>query len=100
MHQLFVKRIPQFQRRYAAGENVLEDMHHMLTHWLLLHIQSDDRDYVPYVKDYLRERKKRREQAKAPATQETAPAAEEEDKEQQGKRSLWGKLSDFMAGDF
>ena len=55
VHQLFTARIPQFQQRYEAGEDVLEELHSMLVNWLLNHIQNEDRDYAESVRAYLLE---------------------------------------------
>lgn len=53
VHQLFTARIPQFQQRYRAGEDVLRELHDMLAHWLFHHIQNEDRDYADDIKAYL-----------------------------------------------
>ena len=103
VHELFVARVQQFQQRYAAGEDILRELHNMLARWLVNHIQNEDRNYATTVKAYLRrEKRKRRKareqhtgQAPQPADASTHKAAGQAD-----KRSLWGRLSDFMSGEF
>lgn len=53
VHQLFTKRIPEFQARYAAGEDILEELHTMLVRWLANHIQNEDQGYVEAIQTYM-----------------------------------------------
>ena len=100
VHQLFIRRIPEFQRRYAAGENVLHEVHEMLARWLVHHIQNDDRGYAPTVKAYLM-----REAQQNPShysntsplpLQEIEPPAKENPR---SWRKLWSRLSSFLSED-
>lgn len=50
VHELFVRRIEDFQKRYAQGENVREEVYHLLSSWLVNHIKHDDADYVGSIK--------------------------------------------------
>ncbi len=45
VHELFTRRVADYQQRFKLGEDVAEDLLHTLTAWLINHIQSDDKDY-------------------------------------------------------
>ncbi len=49
VHEIFVKRVAEFQTRAANGENVANDILSMLQTWLLNHIKGDDADYAECV---------------------------------------------------
>lgn len=49
VHQLFVKRVGDFQQRFKIGEDITEELLRVLKSWLLNHIRSDDNDYVEIV---------------------------------------------------
>ncbi len=49
VHEIFVKRVAEFQTRAANGENVANDILNMLQTWLLNHIKGDDADYAECV---------------------------------------------------
>ena len=49
-HELFIKRVAEFTMRAVKGEEITEELHSMLSEWLLKHIANDDRDYVEVVK--------------------------------------------------
>lgn len=49
VHEIFTKRVSEFQRRAAAGENVAHELLIMLKIWLVNHIKGDDADYVEAV---------------------------------------------------
>ncbi|MBI4807487.1 MAG: bacteriohemerythrin [Nitrosomonadales bacterium] len=53
VHEIFTKRIAEFQRRAAGGENVAPELLSMLKIWLVNHIKGDDADYAPSVKKAL-----------------------------------------------
>jgi hemerythrin len=53
VHEIFTKRIAEFQKRAAAGENVAPELLSMLRIWLVNHIKGDDADYAPSVKKTL-----------------------------------------------
>ncbi|MCY1304979.1 Bacteriohemerythrin [compost metagenome] len=50
VHELFVKRVAQYRQRFAAGEDVAEELEGMLGRWLFNHIRNDDSNYVESVK--------------------------------------------------
>ena len=114
VHQLFTKRIPEFQKRYAAGEDVLVELHNMLVRWLANHIQNEDRDYAPAIRNYLKERQNavKAEAASAagaaailsgkgaPAPAAASPAAasgQESATQTFRKRGLWARIKSFFA---
>lgn len=49
VHEIFTKRVAEFQKRAAAGENVAPELLSMLKIWLVNHIKGDDADYVECV---------------------------------------------------
>lgn len=109
VHQLFIRRIAQFQQRYAAGEDVLRELHNMLARWLVRHIQHDDRDYAPIVKAYLRREAKRnpsryRKTEPLPLHEPPPKPPARGANQASGRRrrtqsnTLWGRLSSFMGG--
>jgi hemerythrin len=53
VHEIFAKRVAEFQKRAAAGENVAPEVLAMLKIWLVNHIKGDDADYAPSVKKML-----------------------------------------------
>ncbi|MDR1969505.1 MAG: bacteriohemerythrin [Burkholderiaceae bacterium] len=54
VHELFTRRVADFQRRFEAGENVTADLHGMLSRWLFNHIRNEDHGYIDAVKIYQR----------------------------------------------
>jgi hemerythrin len=50
VHQLFVKRVGDFQQRFKIGEDIVDELLVTLKSWLINHIRSDDNDYVAIVK--------------------------------------------------
>lgn len=46
VHDIFTRRVAEFQKRAAAGENVAPELLSMLKIWLVNHIKGDDADYV------------------------------------------------------
>ena len=63
VHELFVRRVSEFQTRSKMGEDISEDLHNLLARWLFNHINNDDAAYVQSVKKYMQsvnsEKKKR-----------------------------------------
>ncbi len=55
VHELFIRRVSDYQTRFKQGEDVSEELHQLMFHWLFSHIQGDDGDYVDSVKDNLAE---------------------------------------------
>jgi hemerythrin len=53
VHEIFTKRVAEFQRRASAGENVAPELLSMLKIWLVNHIKGDDADYAESVKEML-----------------------------------------------
>src|SRR5450830_1453565 len=50
VHDIFIKRVTRYQEMHNAGEDVAEDLHSMLSIWLINHIKKDDMAYVKEVK--------------------------------------------------
>lgn len=50
VHQLFARRVGEFQQRYELGEDVAEPLLTLLRTWLINHIRRDDADYSELVK--------------------------------------------------
>jgi len=50
VHELFIRRVSGFTVRAAKGEDITEELHTMLSTWLLNHIAHEDRDYAASVK--------------------------------------------------
>jgi len=50
VHTLFVRRADEYVGRHRAGENITDELHALLSNWLLNHIRRDDADYVSAVK--------------------------------------------------
>ena len=57
VHELFIKRVTEFTMRAAKGEEIADELHSMLTKWLLNHIANEDRDYAVVVKEMVGEPK-------------------------------------------
>ena len=45
VHQLFVKRVADYQQRFKLGEAIEEELINTLRAWLINHIKNDDQDY-------------------------------------------------------
>ncbi|MDD2685585.1 MAG: bacteriohemerythrin [Gallionella sp.] len=56
VHELFAKRVADFQTRYNNGEDVTKGLNSLLVTWLFNHIKRDDADYVETVKEHLQRR--------------------------------------------
>lgn len=50
VHELFVRRVNEYQERFRLGDDVAAEIHKMLSTWLVSHIKRDDADYVDAVK--------------------------------------------------
>jgi hemerythrin len=50
VHQLFVKRVADYQQRFKLGEEIEEELMHTLRAWLINHIKNDDQDYADDVR--------------------------------------------------
>ncbi len=53
VHDIFVKRVGEYQERSRLGEDVSEELHRLMFNWLFNHIKSDDADYVAAVQGNL-----------------------------------------------
>jgi len=53
VHELFTKRVAEFQARFKAGENVTDELHNLLVSWLGNHIRNDDASYALSIKRML-----------------------------------------------
>lgn len=65
VHQLFIRRLAEYQERLNLGDNVGEELHQLLSRWLINHIKHDDADYVSAVKatmiEVIEEKEKKKE---------------------------------------
>lgn len=50
VHRLFAKRVAAFQSRAKSGEDITEELLHVLKAWLVNHIKCDDKDYAKAVR--------------------------------------------------
>lgn len=50
VHDLFIKRIEDYRDRFEQGHSIENELHEVLSKWLINHIQHDDADYVGAVK--------------------------------------------------
>jgi len=50
VHDLFAKRVSEYQQRFNDGEDVSKALNSLLVTWLFNHIKRDDADYVESVK--------------------------------------------------
>ena len=46
VHEIFIKRLNDYQERFKLGEDISEELHLMMFNWLFGHIKHDDMDYV------------------------------------------------------
>ena len=51
VHELFTRKVSEYQQRLDLGDDVGEELHGLLTRWLVNHIKRDDADYVSAVKN-------------------------------------------------
>lgn len=77
VHELFTRKVVEYQERLALGDDIAEELHGMLARWLINHIKRDDADYVSAVKANM-----------APAAPVVIP---EEKKQTSWFRKLFGK---------
>jgi hemerythrin len=50
VHELFIRRVSEFQDRFKQGEDISEELHYLLSRWLFNHIKNDDAAYAKAVK--------------------------------------------------
>ena len=55
VHELFVKRVGDFQQRFKMGEDIAEELLAVLKSWLINHIKSDDNDYAETVRHNMKD---------------------------------------------
>jgi len=53
VHQLFTKKMADFQQRFELGEDVSRPLLTLLHTWLVNHIKRDDADYAESVKIFM-----------------------------------------------
>ena len=92
VHQLFTRRIPEFQARYAAGEDILEELHTMLVRWLANHIQSEDRGYVAAVQTFMDRQAEAASSKTRPKTVPVRKPVVQTVPEPPPRRSLWQRI--------
>ena len=46
VHELFTRKVAEYQQRMELGDDVAEELHGMLARWLVNHIKRADADYV------------------------------------------------------
>ncbi len=65
VHELFTRKVAEYQQRVDLGEDVGGELHGMLARWLVNHIKRDDADYVAAVKanmvDIIKEKEEKQE---------------------------------------
>lgn len=49
LHELFVKRVSEYQERFRQGEDITAELHRLMFNWLYGHIKNEDMDYVPSI---------------------------------------------------
>lgn len=50
VHEMFTRRVSDFQQRFKIGEDVTDELLSVLKSWLVNHILSDDNDYSETVR--------------------------------------------------
>ena len=50
VHELFARKVSEYQERMDLGDDVAEELHATLARWLVNHIKRDDTDYVESVR--------------------------------------------------
>jgi hemerythrin len=54
VHELLTRRVAELQKRFNAGEDVVNELYGLLSRWLFNHIRSEDHGFVEAVKAYQR----------------------------------------------
>jgi hemerythrin len=60
VHQLFIRRVGDYQQRFKLGEEIAEELLHTLRAWLINHIKNDDQDYAGDVRKKLSDKDDRK----------------------------------------
>ncbi|CDF83226.1 Bacteriohemerythrin [Pseudomonas knackmussii B13] len=50
VHELFIKRVSEYRLRFAAGEDIADELKQLLGRWLFNHIRNDDANYADSVR--------------------------------------------------
>lgn len=50
VHEQFTRRIRGYAERFESGDDITDELHSLLSRWILNHIKHDDADYVDVVK--------------------------------------------------
>lgn len=53
VHEIFVRRVSEFRARFEAGEDVTQELHTMLSRWLVNHIRYEDGAFAPTVRAHM-----------------------------------------------
>ncbi|MCP3667982.1 MAG: bacteriohemerythrin [Gammaproteobacteria bacterium] len=59
IHVLFVKKVSMIIERFKNGEDVVDDLLHLLQKWLINHIKNEDGDYIDTVQHHMAKSKKK-----------------------------------------
>lgn len=54
VHELFIRRVSDFQKRLENNEDISEELNSLLVVWLASHIKGDDSDYAECVRTHLK----------------------------------------------
>lgn len=52
VHEIFTRKVGEMAARFEGGEDVVEELHGMLSRWLFNHIRNEDHGYIEAVKAY------------------------------------------------
>jgi hemerythrin len=58
IHELLVQRAGEYKERWAAGEDIADELYDVLSRWLFNHIRNDDCAFAPAVKARMKELEK------------------------------------------
>ena len=53
IHSLFTKKVGAITERFKEGDDVVEDLLHLLKKWLINHIKNEDGDYIKIVQRHM-----------------------------------------------
>ena len=54
VHDLFTRRVEEYVGRFELGDDIADELHNLLSRWIVNHIKHDDADYVEIVKANLK----------------------------------------------
>jgi len=54
VHDVFIRKIKKLKAQFDEGEDIVEELRGLLSRWLFNHIRTEDKNYVPAVKAYLK----------------------------------------------